>query len=52
VRQYFLRLDFLKIRLCIRLCVCRGGVLTPAAAFAQTSLIDHLNKEGIVFKKK
>jgi len=30
----------------------RGGVLTPAAAFGRTLLINYLEKEGILFNRK
>jgi len=30
----------------------RGGVLTPAAAFGRTILIDYLEKEGISLSRK
>lgn len=30
----------------------RGGVLTPAVAFGRTHLMDHLDKEGISFRRK
>jgi len=33
-------------------CSHRGGVLTPAAAFGRTILIDYLEKEGISFSRK
>jgi len=30
----------------------KGGVLTPGAAFGRTTLINHLEKEGILFSRK
>ena len=39
VRDQFIALAFF----------CSGGVLTPAAAFTGTSLIDRLNEHGVKF---